>query len=71
MMILPGKSVQFNDEPLRFKREQMREIVHALCLKLKGSSSVHKLERMSFGTCFRGEKVLYILHSTISSINTF
>ena len=70
MMILPGKSVQFNDEPLRFKREQMREIVHALCLKLKGSSSVHKLERMSFGTCFR-KKVLYILQSTISSINTF
>ena len=32
-----GESVRFNDETLRFKREQTREIVHASCLNVDGS----------------------------------
>ena len=32
-----GKSVRFNDETLRFKREQTCEIVHASCLNVDGS----------------------------------
>ena len=32
-----GKSVRFNDETLRFKREQMREIVRASCFNVIGS----------------------------------
>ena len=32
-----GQSVRFNDETLRFKREQTRDIVHASCLNVNGS----------------------------------
>ena len=35
-----GKSVRFNDEKLRFKREQTREIVYA-CLNVNGSKAKH------------------------------
>ena len=33
-----GKTVRFNDETLRFKREQTCEIDHASCLNVNGGS---------------------------------
>ena len=32
-----GKSVRFNDETLRSKRERTRQIVHVSCLNVSGS----------------------------------